>query len=524
MGITIKDAGNLLAGLTTNLSVPRTPPSGAAPSADPRNSFQNVWNQQNRTSDVPNEKKTGSAVETGASEATGQSAQNPADETAEVSKAQKLDQTEGSGKAEQAKDTDSKEIRPATVEETVSEEEPVLAPEQFEAVLALLADLGSQMMTQMQDLLQMTPEETDALMSGLNLDPKDLLDPDSLNRLFFTAAGVEDSLSLLTDEKGYGVFRQLNETLQSVLGQEAEDFGIRVEDLLKALPEEAKPVELPAEAGVTPSEEMLQDPNLPIAKLPETEGVAVDRPDRPDREEAKQEAVPVAPTIRTEHAKDAADLRQATTSDGQTLGMESMIRSRQRSGAGEEQEGQMQQNGAPDQQLFRFDGQLQAEAVRETQAPTPYADTQAIANQVLDYIRSQVHEDFSSVEMHLHPASLGNLQISIANRDGVVTASFVAQSEQVKAVIESQMAQLQDRFQEQGVKVEAVEVTVQTHQFEQNLNQSDGQDRQTSGRKSPRRLRIDGDFTEEDLEDLEADEKLAAEMMAANGNTMDYKV
>ena len=84
MGITIKDAGNLLAGLTTNLSVPRTPPSGAAPSADPRNSFQNVWNQQNRTSDVPNEKKTGSAVETGASEATGQSAQNPADETAEA--------------------------------------------------------------------------------------------------------------------------------------------------------------------------------------------------------------------------------------------------------------------------------------------------------------------------------------------------------------------------------------------------------------------------------------------------------
>ena len=150
-------------------------------------------------------------------------------------------------------------------------------------------------------------------------------------------------------------------------------------------------------------------------------------------------------------------------------------------------------------------------------------DTQDIMRQIMDYMRIQVKPDMSNLEMQLHPESLGTLQIQVSSKGGVVTANFITQNEAVKAALESQMIQLKESFAEQGVKVEAVEVTVQTHQFEQNLEQGRGRQSSEPDKKSKtRRIQLNGDLTMETLEELEEDEQLAAQMMAANGNTVDY--
>ena len=64
------------------------------------------------------------------------------------------------------------------------------------------------------------------------------------------------------------------------------------------------------------------------------------------------------------------------------------------------------------------------------------------------------------------------------------------------------MVQLKESFAEQGVKVEAIEVTVQTHSFEQNLEQGRGnQSDQESGagvsRRRTRRINLNTAFVED---------------------------
>ena len=96
------------------------------------------------------------------------------------------------------------------------------------------------------------------------------------------------------------------------------------------------------------------------------------------------------------------------------------------------------------------------------------------------------------------------------------------QNESVKAALESQIAELKDNLKEQGIRVEAVEVSVDTKGFESNLWQ--GQERQESyegNKKSPRRInlnQLDALFEEEASEE----ELLNARVMQMNGSTVDY--
>lgn len=69
-------------------------------------------------------------------------------------------------------------------------------------------------------------------------------------------------------------------------------------------------------------------------------------------------------------------------------------------------------------------------------------DTENIMRQIMDYMKIQVKADTSNLEMQLHPASLGTVQVQIASKGGAVTANFIAQNETVKAALESQMVQL----------------------------------------------------------------------------------
>ena len=156
---------------------------------------------------------------------------------------------------------------------------------------------------------------------------------------------------------------------------------------------------------------------------------------------------------------------------------------------------------------------------------TQTTDTQDIMRQIMDYMKVSVKADSSDLEMQLHPQSLGTLHVQVASKNGVVTANFITQNETVKAALESQMVQLKENFTEQGIKVEAIEVTVQTHSFEQNLEQGrdDNGSREAEagvGRRRTRRINLNTAFAEDEPQTEE--DRIAADMMSANGNTVDF--
>ena len=151
--------------------------------------------------------------------------------------------------------------------------------------------------------------------------------------------------------------------------------------------------------------------------------------------------------------------------------------------------------------------------------------TEEIMNQIVEYMKINLKADTQTMELQLHPASLGTVNVQIMAKDGGLTAHFTTQNEAVRAVIETQLIQLKNQFEEQGIKVDAVEVTVANHAYGQQFSQDNGEEQQEqakSGKGRRRMINLDQIEEDEALEEMEESERIAVEMMQANGSTVDY--
>lgn len=188
--------------------------------------------------------------------------------------------------------------------------------------------------------------------------------------------------------------------------------------------------------------------------------------------------------------------------------------------ASEEQNFQNNTFATPNQNLMEVQN-VSGQVNTSQQASFMSAQTENIMNQIMDYMKIQLNAETSTLEMQLQPESLGTLQIRISAKEGIMTAQFTTASESVKAALESQMVQLQQQFENQNIKVEAIEVTVQTHQFEGALEQGNSEKQQSEDSKKNRVRSIDLTQLEE-TDEIPEEDRIIAEMMAASGSTVDY--
>ncbi len=157
-----------------------------------------------------------------------------------------------------------------------------------------------------------------------------------------------------------------------------------------------------------------------------------------------------------------------------------------------------------------------------------YADTQNILNQVTDQIKVSLKSDSTSMEMQLNPESLGKIGIQVTEKNGAVTAQFEAQNAAVKEALAGQVAELKQTLENQGIKVDSVEVTIASHQYEENMMQNGSRNDENAytGKNSKTRRIINlGDETD-DVSGIDGNpdesEQLARKIMTDNGNTLDY--
>lgn len=149
-------------------------------------------------------------------------------------------------------------------------------------------------------------------------------------------------------------------------------------------------------------------------------------------------------------------------------------------------------------------------------------DMNEIYNQVSESLKVNMTEEVTEMEMNLHPASLGNVKVQIAERDGMITANFTTQNEQVKAALETQILELKENMNAQGIKVESIEVTLASHAFEENLSKEGGHTSSEGETKKKRRNINLNEIEESDDINIEDDIRIAREMMMHNGTTVDY--
>ena len=255
----------------------------------------------------------------------------------------------------------------------------------------------------------------------------------------------------------------------------------------------------------------------------------------PDPVQDSQEPVVVVSGEAAEEAGSETDTEQTQTTLPEaaedTSGAEKETAvpetAREKSSGEEKQSGaQHQENGNPFLQGWSRNGMdvWRDNAVSEPpEIPFTTADTSDIMNQVTEYMKLEARPDMTELELRLHPESLGTLHIHLSAKEGVVTAQFTAENEAVRNVLEAQAIQLKENLNEQGVKVEAVEVTIASHGFERSFaeNGEDGGQYEEPKKRGTRRIQLNDGVSLDEM-DLSDEERIAAEMMEQNGNTVDY--
>lgn len=368
-----------------------------------------------------------------------------------------------------------------------------LSPEEWEKAMEVLEAAATGLIQQIADTFDLTVEEVQGLMAELDMGQLEVLQQNSLGELLLAAAGAENVTSLLTDEELYLDYQTLMEQANALLEQSGEALQLDAKQLVQTAVE---------------SEGVLETENLPIE-------ITVEDEEPTQNDTVKADALAEGQNLSENSVRKITTEEQSKEQTGN--------QSQKHADTGHKVAEDKAQSGNLLLQNLKaesFEPQLQ----QLTQTTSAW-DTEAtdIMKQIMDYMRIQVKPDMSNVEMQLHPENLGTLQIHVSSKGGNITAQFFTQNETVKAVLESQMIQLKESFAEQGVKVDAIEVTVQTHQFEQNLEQGRGRNQSEPDKKTrTRRIQLDSSLTMEDLNTMEEEEQLAVEMMAANGSTVDY--
>ena len=166
---------------------------------------------------------------------------------------------------------------------------------------------------------------------------------------------------------------------------------------------------------------------------------------------------------------------------------------------------------------------------------TVKVDVSSMIDKMVQNAKVTLTDSVHTMEMVLNPEELGKIFMEITSKDGAVKAKILAQNETVKAALETQLAILQDRFKDQGMKVDSVEISVGTHEFKENQEKSEAMDMNMNGEnhhkeesnenseKGNRLHRIDLNNLD-DLQGLMTDEEvLTAKIMKAQGNTLNYQ-
>lgn len=332
------------------------------------------------------------------------------------------------------------------------------------------------------------------------------------------------------------ITEEVEAAVQTLLAEVAETLGVSIEDVTGALEElDMTAMDLLDESiipqlvanieGDGNAVEIMTDENLfadvkDLTAKVEEAVTMISQETGASAEEIKDFAKEIGKSS-AENAQSAEEMTQLVDEESQEVNVSALQDTKQqRNTKGDGNNGtEAQTNPA---QTIVENIKAVAAGKSEEVMPVQTADMNRIYDQVRESVRVNMNEEVTEMEMNLHPASLGNVKVQVASRDGVVTANFITQNETVKAALESQIIQLQEDMNEQGIKVESIEVTLASHAFEENLSENnEGSATEEGTRKKRRSINLNEIDDDADII-VEDDVRIAREMMMHNGTTVDY--
>lgn len=376
-------------------------------------------------------------------------------------------------------------------------------------------------------------EDVKQAMELLGLTAMDLLQPQNLTALAKQLTGQTDSAELLVNTQ----FQSAWQDLGAIATEVTEQLGITKNDLaeLSALME-------PVDAGqTTESPDAAGGMEVPEEMIPGTD--TVDTQTKGSVEEAvsgtddmqnvknpqnlQTEETVAEESVRTEQTQKGPQSEPVRTQNGIEKRVETDIRPQtedsnpggQQTDTGDESvSAPVTVQSTPQETVFE-DALVQTDITQADQI-----DTLDIIRQIAEQTRVTVTQDISTMEMQLRPENLGRIYLEVTMKEGAVHAQLAAQDEAVKEALQAQIATLQEKLNQAGVRVDAIEVTVASHEFERNLEQNEHQDNENSDARQERsggRRNLGVNSLDELSGLMSEEEQLAAQIMKDNGNSVD---
>lgn len=378
----------------------------------------------------------------------------------------------------------------------------------------------------LKDKLGVTDEEIADAMQKLGLTVADLIQPNQLAQLTAELTGCENVGELLCNSSFMEIVNEIGELSQNLLDElgmtpqmftemaAATDTNVNAEQLPADIqvPENDNAVQTAADAV---PEQMISDAkdDKTVQTVLNADEVETQKPEDnivlqkevadnvKDTDDVNDGLMPEKteePDVKTESDKGQ---RQAVKMIWECIGSDSICESGTcgRSGSSKTPEN-----------VPEFSRQL---------------DTLDLIRQVTEFTKITVREAQTTMEMQLNPEHLGKIYIEVTTKEGNVSAHIMTQNELVKEALEAQMAELKQSMNQAGVKVDAVEVTVGSHEFEKNLEQNAKQEERQAEEQekaSPKTRRINLDELDELSGVMSEEEALVAQIMADHGNSVDY--
>lgn len=441
-----------------------------------------------------------------------------------------------------------------TSESIKEQPEEVIAVKDEEKVEIVVTEAAEEMVEKIAETFDVTIEEVESVLETLGITALDLLNNENLTKVVLALNPECDTLTLMTNEELFADLKTLMNMAQEFKTQIAQNFNMSEEEMVQILNtlKEQTAVQMPAEEVVQEtsqlSEVTLEAAEVSVTEIVVKEVVVKEVPvaERTAEEvfdeetttlQRENESVEIKPMQDKEIsiARSDADitkeseLTNSNTYDG-TVIQKTEISQDVHSHSSQAGEENGSANTAGQSLVQSFVNQL-AEAVENAgQETNSYGVRgQDIINQITEHIRVHVKEDTTEMELQLHPASLGSVKVQLSSAGGVLTAVFTTENEAVKTALESQLIQLKENFAAQGLKVESVEVNVSAQGFERSLDQQEQEQRrfeENRSKRGNRRIRLNSVENSEDIltENISADDRIVADMMIRNGNTVDYTV
>lgn len=381
---------------------------------------------------------------------------------------------------EEPKNQVTKEVAEKVTEEVTDEIEEV-SEEMGKEVVTLKsiiedpenAQVIEEAMLLISELFGIPMEALNELMEQLDMTAVDLADMGNLTQLVKEVFGHEDMGSLLLDQEATQVLKDVKVAVEKL----AEELGIDISTLKEQIVAQRMANNNGKRVGQSTKEPV---GHIPSEKAEQTQGVKVEVVDMRDAQST---------TKYSQKNMNNQDQGSSTFSDliGQNLTLTKEV------------------------------------VVQNTVNEIKYQQisTREVIDQIVTKAVVRLSTGKTSMHLQLNPGHLGKVAVSVTAEQGMVKGQFVAENHVVKEMLESNMIQLKAQLEEQGIKVDKIEVTVgDANQYFNQKNQS--QEQHTSKKSSNRRIGGLRAITEVDEIDEVVNETQSVMQTSLDEHTVEY--